>query len=359
MIYLIAELIIMEHKITLLNQQQSFMAQDYETILEAAIRAGVSLNYGCCNGACGLCKAQVIDGDVKEIKTHEYAIPEAEKLQNYILACACAANNDVIIDASVATSAADIPLQKINVKVRKVEQLSSQVFKLLVQTPRTKRFRFLAGQYIELTISGIGTSCFSIASCPCEDRVIEIHLRVSAQDPVSQQIADKIRLGNNLELQGPFGNFVYDENASRPVVLFAFDTGFAAIKSLLEHITAQEKELPIHLIWMSCNGDGLYMHNLCRSWEDAFDEFSYDGIALDLSSKQMMNNPEESCQCVEAHLVQAMQNHDDLSCHDIYVCAPAPIMKVCERVCINKHMLKTRFFVEPVRGNEDMSCIVN
>lgn len=347
----------MQHKILLLNTQQSFMVQDNETILEAAIRAGVSLNYGCSSGNCGLCKAQVFEGEVEEIKPHEYVIPEAEKLQNYILTCVCSAKQNLVIDAPVANAAGDIPVQNISVKVRKVEQMSSQVFKLLVQTPRTKRLRFLAGQHVEVNIPQIGTSKISIASCPCEDRLIEFHLRVSDEDPVSMQVANKMHHGDSIELQGPFGDFVFDENANRPVVLFAFDTGFGAIKSLLEHITAQEQELPIHLVWMSCGKDGLYMHNLCRSWEDAFDAFTYDGVMLSESLSQLAEHPEESCQLVEKHLMNALNNHSDLSCHDIYVSAPAPAIEIFKRICLNKNMFERRYFSEPVYGNKDMTCL--
>ncbi len=349
----------MEHKITISNQQQSFMSQDNETILEAAIRAGISLNYGCSGGTCGLCKAQVINGETKEIMLPEFVVSEAEKLQHFVLTCICAATSDVVIDAPIANDASEIPLQTVNVKVRKIEQLSTQVFKLLVQTPRTKRLRFLAGQYIEVNFPHIGTTRFAIASCPCEDRLIEFHLRVSADDPVSMQVAESLRQGDNLGLQGPYGEFVYDENANRPVVLFAFDTGFAAIKSLLEHITAQEQELPIHLIWVACGTDGLYMHNLCRSWQDAFDGFSYDGIALQQSLSELAQNPQQSCQSLEQHLTRVMHSHCDLSCNDIYVSAPGPAIEIFKRVCVKKNMLPRRFFTEPVRGNEDMSCIMS
>lgn len=349
----------MEHKIALLNQAHSFMSQGNETILEAAIRAGVSVNYGCSSGTCGLCKAQVTQGKVREIKLPEFVIPEAQKLQNYILTCVCAAASDIVLDAAIAADTSDIPLQTINVKVRKVEQVSAQVYKLIVQTPRTKRLRFLAGQYVEISIPQVGAGRFAIASCPCEDRLIEFHLRVSENDPVSLRVAESMRLGDSVELQGPFGEFVYDENANRPVLLFAFDTGFAAIKSLLEHITAQEQELPIHLIWLACGNDGLYMHNLCRSWQDAFDGFSYDGIAMQQSLSQLMQDPQQSCASVEAHLQHAMQEHSDLSCHDIYVSAPAPAVEIFKRVCVNKNLLLRRLFTEPVRGNEDMSCIVS
>ncbi len=348
----------MEYQVTLQNNGQSFMVQENETILDAAIRAGVSLNYGCSSGTCGLCKARVISGNAEEIRPREFVIPESEKLQGHILSCVCAATEDLVIDAMVANSVEDIPLQNLTVKVRKVEQVASEVYRLIVQTPRTNRLRFLAGQYVEIGIKGVGTSRFSIASCPCEDRLIEMHLRVSKEDEVSQIVAEKMRLGDTLELQGPFGEFVYDENANRSVILFAFDTGFAAIKSLLEHITAQEQELNIHLIWMSCGKDGLYMHNLCRSWMDAFDNFTYTGIALENTIQELVGDPQAGCATVEAQMIRAMDVHNDLFCHDVYVSAPEPAAKIFEKICKQKNLIARRYFTEPVRGNEDMTCIV-
>ena len=348
----------MEHKITLANCNQHFTMQESETILEAAIRAGVSINYGCSGGSCGLCKARLLKGAVREIRPHVYVLPESEKLQGSILTCVNTASEDLELDAIVASSVHDIKQQVISVKVRKVEQVATEVFKLIVQTPRTQRLRFLAGQYVELKKDQHIVGYMAIASCPCEDRLIEFHVRKKDDDAFADYIASAAKTGDALELRGPFGEFVYDEKASRPVILFAFDTGFAAIKSLLEHITAQEQELSIHLIWMSCGQDGLYLHNLCRSWNDAFDNFTYTGITLKESLQQLAMDAEASRATVASHMQDVMRMYSDLSKHDVYISAPEPATVLFKQICAEKNMLDGRFFAEPVRGNEDMTCLL-
>ena len=82
--------------------------RESETILEAAIRAGVSINYGCSGGSCGLCKARLLSGRVREVRSHEFVLPEAEKLQGNILTCVNTACEDLELDAIVASSAHDI-----------------------------------------------------------------------------------------------------------------------------------------------------------------------------------------------------------------------------------------------------------
>lgn len=349
----------MEHTVTLANCNQRFVMQETESILEAAIRAGVSINYGCSSGSCGLCKARLLKGTVREIRSHQYVMPESEKLQGSILTCANTACEDLQLDAIVASSAKDILQQEICVKIRKVEQIAPEVLKLIVQTPRTQRLRFLAGQYVELQKDNNTVGRLAIASCPCEDRLIEFHVRSVENDAFAAFVSNDARVGDILQLRGPFGDFVYDEEANRPVILFAFDTGFAAIKSLLEHITAQEQELALHLIWMSCGKDGLYMHNLCRSWHDAFDNFIYTGIALDKSLKQLMADAEASRATVASHMQKTMDMYEDLSAHDVYISAPEQATNLFKEICIDKNVLAGRFFAEPVRGNEDMTCLVS
>lgn len=348
----------MTYTATLNSINQEFIVHDNETILEAAIRAGIPLNYGCSGGTCGLCQAKLVSGETVEIRPHEFVISEAGKLQGNFLACACSLKKDSVIDAITAESVQDIPLQTVEVKVRKVESLSRDVRKIIIQTPRTKRLRFLAGQYIKLVFSDEEAIDLSIASCPCEDRLIELHLRLR-DDEFSRKITDNIRTGDTLNIVGPYGGFVFDENARRPVILFAFDTGFAAIKSLLEHMTAQEEETNIHLIWMSCSDDGLYMNNLCRSWTDAFDDFRYTGIVLKQTLSELAEQPEKSIQQLESHMKDVMIHYDDLSLYDVYISAPQPVIKQFKKICLLNKLHPGRFFEEPTRGHEDMSCIVD
>ena len=348
----------MSHRVKLTNQHNSFTVHANETILDAAIRAGVTLNYGCSSGTCGLCLTRMVSGQVEEIKPREFAVSEAQKLQGYVLACVSSPRQDCEIEAITTEQSTDIPEQTIAVKVRKLEQVSREVHRLVVQTPRTKRLRFLAGQYVKLDVQPYGSCDLSIASCPCEDRLIEFHMRITSADPVPQAIVNTLHIGDHLLLHGPYGGFVFQEQLVRPITLFAFDIGFGAIKSLLEHITAQEQDVHIRLIWMACSEGGLYLHNLCRSWTDAFDGFDYTGIILQQSLQELTAQPQQSCQMVEKHLVAAMAIEQDLSSHDIYVCAPAPAVDLFEKICASKNYNRERFFVEPVRGSYDLSCMV-
>ena len=75
-------------------------------------------------------------------------------------------------------------------------------------------------------------------------------------------------------MEGPYGEFVLDEDSPRPVIFLAFGAGFAPIKSLIQHAMSLELTESMDLHWLA-DAAGHYQDNLCRAWADALDNFSY------------------------------------------------------------------------------------
>ena len=138
--------------ITVLPSGNDFFIDGPDTILEAALRAGVPLNYGCSGGNCGLCKARLISGQIKKTRFHDYVLTEADKRDGLILMCSNTAVTDLVIEAAVAGGVQDIPFQQIPATVKLITQLTPEMALLHLQTPRTNRLRFLAGQSVSLIL---------------------------------------------------------------------------------------------------------------------------------------------------------------------------------------------------------------
>ena len=60
-----------------------FECEADETVLGAAIRAGVGLPYGCKNGACGSCKGKVVEGAVTHRAHQQRALSEQEAAEGF------------------------------------------------------------------------------------------------------------------------------------------------------------------------------------------------------------------------------------------------------------------------------------
>ena len=296
---------------------REFDIQGHDTLLQAGLSAGLHLNYGCANGTCGLCKARVISGSVARVQAHDYLLSEAEKLQGYTLLCAhTAASSELVIETLEALSPQDIPEQQIVTRVRAITPLGKDTMLLHLQTPRTNRLRFLAGQTITLGAAdsaGAGDdvhATYPIAGCQCDDRNLQFYIGRQSNDPFAERVfANKLKVGDAVTAWGPQGNFVLAEN-QRSLVFAACDTGFAPVKGLIEHAMAMDGAASISLYWLATRADGHFLLNECRAWTDALDNFHYS-----LHTEADMNTGAQS-------VVQAIQVDLFIADCDFYIAGP-------------------------------------
>ena len=277
--------------ITILPSERQFVIEGKETLLEGALRTGLALNYGCSNGNCGLCKAKLIAGDIERVRHHDYVLSAVEKQAGEFLLCANTACSDLQIETQHAASAQDIPSQTIVAQVKKIEYPADNIAILNLQTPRTQRLRFLAGQNASLSFDSSAACSLPIASCPCDDRNLQFHFHRGADHPFVQQVFAGMARNTPVTVVAPQGSFVLDENPSIDGLLFfACDTGFAPIRSLIEHALASGWEKPVQLYWFACGSGGHYMHSLMHAWDDAFDNLSYHPLSFpsDAQSEQIV-----------------------------------------------------------------------
>ncbi len=328
-------------QVTVLPSKHDFLVEGHDTLLEAAIRAGVPLNYGCSGGNCGLCKARLVSGELKKTHHHDFVIPEAEKNQGYFLLCSNTAVSDVVIEASVATSVQDIPFQQIDAKVKALTPLSDQMLLLHLQTPRSNRLRFLAGQRVTLRVGQSFSADLPIASCPCDDRNVLFHVPRQDGNLFSDYVLDRLRPNDTVEMEGPHGEFILREKSSRPLYFFAFDGGFAPIKSLIEHALSLEAET-LHLHWFGSSRQHIYLANVAQAWRDALDNFHYAEHVAGFDLHSLTNTRKAKL----LDLLHAILAGDaDLLEGDIYIAGPDEAVQVTEQFFLAQGLPKTRVAV--------------
>jgi CDP-4-dehydro-6-deoxyglucose reductase, E3 len=265
--------------ITLIPGDHRFHVDGEETVLEAALRAGISVGYGCRNGNCGDCQARVVSGEVRKVRRHDYVFSESEKLAGYALMCSVTPVSDLVVEMAVAERPDQIPLQQITTSVRGIERPNDHVMIVRLQTPRTRRLRFLAGQQVRLGMDdGALTSVQPLANCPCDDRNLVLHLPGDPDDPFIARCFRHLRIGESVELEGPLGDFVLPDETPRPLLFLAANTGFGPVRSIVEHVLAQENPEALDLVWVADPAIGHYQHNVCRAWQDAMDNFHYRAV---------------------------------------------------------------------------------
>jgi CDP-4-dehydro-6-deoxyglucose reductase len=307
---------------------REYFVDGNDSLLEAALRAGLSLDYGCSSGSCGKCRARVVSGQVHRTRHSDYVLTAAEKNAGVVLMCCNTALGDLVIEAREAHGAADMPLQSIDARIKSLSPLGADVRLLHLQTPRSNRLRFLAGQSVSLSLGESLSASFPVASCPCDDRNLQFHVPRRAGDAFAERVFGGLKGVDAVRVEGPRGTFVLNEESHRPLAFIAGDSGFAPIKSLIEHAMALDAAESIHLLWVAAGDGGHYLDNLCRSWSDALDDFRYTPLTDD-----------------ETALLQVLRDHPRLVECDVYVAGPAPWAGAAEFQLLERGLPRTQLFV--------------
>jgi CDP-4-dehydro-6-deoxyglucose reductase len=284
-----ALLSLMNASVKLHPSGHEFFVAGRDSVLEGALKAGLHLDYGCASGNCGQCKVRVLSGRVKQVRDYDYVLTPREQDAGYVLACSNTPMTDLLIEAHEAEKPTDLPYQKIRVRVRKQIPLGEDALLLQVQTPRSNTLRFMAGQHVRLT-SDSGTSTeLSVASCPCDARNLQFLLRRdSCAAVIDESQADAV-----LTIEGPYGDFLLQEESISPAVFLSVGDGIAPIKSMVEHAIAIDNAEMMHLFRLDDIPVGSHLGNLCRAWNDALDNFTYTRLPEASTPEQALDAIEE------------------------------------------------------------------
>jgi CDP-4-dehydro-6-deoxyglucose reductase, E3 len=306
------------HSVTIQPSGHQFQVEDGEAVLAAALRQGFVLPYGCKNGACGSCKGKILSGTVDYGVYQQKALPDEEKAQGKALFCQAKPLTDLVIEARTIGAAKDIQVKTLPCRVQKLERVTEDVMLLSLKLPANERLQFLAGQYLEFLLKDGTRRSFSMGNAPHDDELIQLHVRHVPGGQFTDHVFGKMKERDILRFEGPHGTFFLREDSAKPIVLVASGTGFAPIKSIIEHALKNEISRPMALYWGGRRPKDLYMHALAEGWA-AQGKLRYVPVISD-------GLPEDNWAGRTGFVHRAvMQDFPDLSLHQVYACG-VPIM---------------------------------
>jgi ferredoxin len=84
-------------QVTIANTGATIACQPDQTILQAAIGAGIDYPYGCASGNCGACLSQLDTGDVSLLPRGDASLSPEQAAAGQTLACRARPRSDVAI----------------------------------------------------------------------------------------------------------------------------------------------------------------------------------------------------------------------------------------------------------------------
>ena len=330
----------MSFQITIQPSGHTCIAEEGSTILRAALDAGLTLPYGCRNGACGSCKGKVLSGEIDYGYAQEGALSEEDKAAGLALFCCAKPLTDVSIECREVGSIYDIPVKTMPCRVQKLERLAPDVIALSLKLPTNERLQFLAGQYIEVLLRDGKRRAFSLANAPHDDALLQLHIRLIPGGQFTEHVFNVMKERDILRFEGPHGSFSLREGSARPIILVAGGTGFAPIKSIVEHAFHNGIDRPMQLYWGARDRAGLYLPELPLRWAAEHPHFQYRPVLSEPSAADAWTG--------RRGLVHraVLEDHADLSDHQVYACGAPAMIDAARRDFIAQGLPAEEFFAD-------------
>ena len=333
-------------KIKIEPSGHQFEATPDETVLEAALRHGISLPYSCRGGNCGSCKAKVKQGQI-EYQHIPDGISSKEKNAGFALLCQAYSRQDLVIESREIEKSIEIEVRKFPCRVQVREQLNHDVLLIKLKLPGTDRMQFLAGQYINFILKDGRHRSFSIANAPHDDEFIELHIRHIPGGEFTSDAFEHMHEKDMFRIEGPLGYFYLRENSERPIIFMAGGTGFAPIKGIIEHALAKETTRPMYLYWGARTLEDLYMRALPEKWAREHENIHFIPV---LSHPK----PEDNWQGKTGLVHEVLLNDfDDLSSYELYGSGPPKMVYAGRDVFPDKGLDLDHYFSDAFEFQRD------
>ena len=308
----------MSHRITIKPSGHAFSAQPGETVLQAALREGFPLPYGCRNGACGTCKGKIIQGTVDFGSHNEDTLTEMEKQAGMALFCCALPLSELVIECREIGAIRDIKVKTMPCRVHKLERVAPNVMVISLKLPANERLQFLAGQYIDIFMKNGKRRSFSLANAPHDDELLQLHVRNYPGGTFAEHVFMRMKERDILRFEGPLGTFFLREDSDKPIIFVASGTGFAPVKSILEHAfhvrNLRGSERQMVLYWGNRTKADLYLADLVGSWQQKHDNFTFIPV---LSEALQTDNWTGRTGLVHQAV---LEDFDDLAGYQVYAC---------------------------------------
>jgi len=287
-----------------------------ESVLAAALRAGVALAHECQFGGCGTCRMRVLAGEVR-YDEWPMALAEEEGTAGFALACQAQPVTDLVL--STAGDPCAEP-QRVQTTVTAVQSLTPDVVHLTLALPQAAP-RHRPGQYLRLFTGDGSSRSFSMASAP-DGRQVDVHIRRIPGGRFTDGELGALRPGACVPVELPLGSFYYRERDYRPMIFVATGTGLAPIKSILESLLDDADAPPVALYWGGRTPADLYLDDTLRGWAGRLCEFQYVPV---------LSRADGAWAGRRGYVQDAvLADSPDLSEHAIYLCG-SPVMIAAAR----------------------------
>jgi phenol hydroxylase P5 protein len=333
----------MTYQLTIEPLGQTIDVEDDQTMLDAALRAGIYLPHACCHGLCATCKVIVRDGEIEHGEASPFALMDFERDEGKTLACCAKLQSDVTIEADIddEPDAEIIPVRDFAGTVTRVESLTPTIKGIWIRLDEPMHFQ--AGQYVNLEIPTLGFSRpFSLAHAPSStDGEIELNVRIVAGGAGTAYLHQQLQPGAPIKVSGPYGRFFVRRSAQMPALFMAGGSGLSSPRSMILDLLARGSTHPITLVYGQRSRAELYYHEEFTELAQRHPNFQY--------VPALSHEPEGSDWTgFRGFVHEAAKAHfdNDFRGHKAYLCGPPMMIDACISTLMQGRLFEKDIYTE-------------
>jgi len=234
-------------------------------------------------------------------------------------------------------------------KVSDITRLTADSVAVTFALPEGEILRYQAGQYITVSKWLAGeqqTRCYSLCRAPegleqaegldrtkvldkdLVSGIIQIAVKETPDGFVSHYMNQKLKVGDELIVQGPFGDFTYPAEKNHQIddlVLIAGGSGITPILSILETALQQRKVKNIHLIYAVRDTKSIMFFEHLEQLKTLYAKRLQLNYVINAPDKNMLG---KSGRLDDAMLKSLLPMLADSANADFYICGPEGLKNV-------------------------------
>jgi len=198
---------------------------------------------------------------------------------------------------------------------------------------RPGEFSFQAGQFILFDVglienpADIQTRAFSIASAATEDELIFV-AKLKEGGRASRWVAEKLKAGDTVRIQGPFGRFVVPPQSQKNILFIATSTGVAPFRAQIIEALERKDTRRMDLVFGVRGEEDMF-------WKEELEELAtkYENFFVHFA----LSNPSSEWKGHRGRVQTLVPLIDpDISEREVFVCGSPDMTKELKQLCLEQ-----------------------
>ncbi|MBN9081526.1 MAG: oxidoreductase [Rhizobiales bacterium 62-17] len=218
-------------KITISNANIAYVCED-DTLARAALREGLGFPYECNVGSCGNCRFELQSGEVVHLRANPPGLNERDIARNRYLGCQAQPKGDCTIKVNLRDNYKSHHLpRKTEAELAGIDDLTHDIREFRFNLKKSNLF--LPGQYALLSLPDVeGARAYSMSNVTNLGDEWHFQIKRVPGGEATTNLFDKIKLGDTITIDGPYGMAYLREDAPRDILCLAGGSGLSPMISI-------------------------------------------------------------------------------------------------------------------------------